>query len=191
MSRIRATGNRNTELRLIDLLRKHRITGWRRKAKLFGKPDLVFSKARVAVFVDGCFWHRHPRCKFAYTPKARAEFWLTKFQHNVARDKVVTYTLRRAGWCVCGSAISIRGAPRERRDVSLGLLVGRRRGPRPRDHSGDVPFDFAPDLRRGFGRASSTDSLKKVEGLTRLHMVTAWQGVESVKLRGSHAPLRS
>ena len=100
MSRIRATGNRNTELRLIDLLRKHRITGWRRKAKLFGKPDLVFPKARVAVFVDGCFWHRHPGCKFTYTPKARAEFWLTKFQHNVARDKVVTRTLRRAGWCV-------------------------------------------------------------------------------------------
>src|SRR5436190_20991772 len=71
MSRIRAHGNRDTELRLIALFRRYGITGWRRNARVFGKPDFVFPKQRVAVFVDGCFWHRHPRCKFAYTPKSR------------------------------------------------------------------------------------------------------------------------
>jgi len=100
MSRIRAGGNRDTELRMIALFRASQITGWRRNSNVFGKPDFVFSKQRVAVFVDGCFWHRHPNCKFSYTPKSRTEFWLPKFERNVARDRLVTRTLRKAGWRV-------------------------------------------------------------------------------------------
>jgi DNA mismatch endonuclease (patch repair protein) len=100
MSLIRGSGNRDTELRMIEIFRAARITGWRRNAKLFGKPDFVFPKQRVAVFVDGCFWHRHRRCKFAYTPKSRLEFWLPKFKQNISRDKVVTRTLKRLGWNV-------------------------------------------------------------------------------------------
>lgn len=100
MSRIRGTGNRDTELRMIALLRALKITGWRRKAKIFGKPDFIFPKERLAVFVDGCFWHRHPNCKFSYTPKSRLDFWLPKFSQNVARDRLVTRTLRLTGWCV-------------------------------------------------------------------------------------------
>ena len=100
MSLIRGSGNRATELRLITLLREAQISGWRRNAKLFGKPDFVFSKQRVAVFVDGCFWHRHSGCKFSYTPKTRTEFWLPKFERNVARDRLVTRRLRQAGWRV-------------------------------------------------------------------------------------------
>jgi DNA mismatch endonuclease (patch repair protein) len=98
MSRIRASGNRDTELRLMTLFRQHRITGWRRNARVFGKPDFVFPREKLAVFVDGCFWHRHQGCKFAYTPKSRLEFWGRKFDNNVARDKVVTDTLRQYGW---------------------------------------------------------------------------------------------
>jgi DNA mismatch endonuclease (patch repair protein) len=98
MSRIRGSGNRDTEMRMIEVFRADRITGWRRNAKLFGKPDFVFPKQRVAVFVDGCFWHRHAGCKFAYTPKSRLEFWLRKFDNNIVRDKLVTQTLRKAGW---------------------------------------------------------------------------------------------
>jgi DNA mismatch endonuclease, patch repair protein len=98
MSRIRARGNRDTELRLIALFRQRRITGWRRNARVFGKPDFVFPRDKLAVFVDGCFWHRHQGCKFAYTPKSRLEFWRRKFDNNVARDKVVTDTLRQHGW---------------------------------------------------------------------------------------------
>jgi DNA mismatch endonuclease, patch repair protein len=100
MSRIRGRGNRDTELRMIEVFREHGIKGWRRNWPLFGKPDFVFPKERVAVFVDGCFWHRHPGCKFACTPKSRLNFWLPKFERNTARDKLVTRTLRKAGWRV-------------------------------------------------------------------------------------------
>src|ERR1700732_5106789 len=89
MSRIRASGNRDTERRMIALFRTARITGWRRNAKLFGKPDFVFPRQRVAIFVDGCFWHRHSGCKFSYTPKSRLEFWLSKFKKNIQRDRLV------------------------------------------------------------------------------------------------------
>ena len=65
-----------------------------------GKPDIVLPKLRYAIFVHGCFWHRHSGCKFAYTPKSNPEFWLNKFDSNVRRDKVVRSALRRAGWRV-------------------------------------------------------------------------------------------
>src|ERR1700724_3910073 len=100
MSRIRASGNRDTELRMIELFRSAGITGWRRNTALFGKPDFVFPKYHVAVFVDGCFWHRHPGCKFAYIPKSRTEFWLPKFEKNILRDKLVTRKLKSLGWRV-------------------------------------------------------------------------------------------
>ena len=100
MSAIRGSGNCATELRIIELFRAARIKGWRRNQKLFGKPDFVFPRARVAVFVDGCFWHRHAGCKFSYTPKSRTEFWLPKFHRNIVRDRLVTRTLRKAGWRV-------------------------------------------------------------------------------------------
>ena len=100
MSRIRSRGNRATELRLVELFRRHRITGWRRHPRLFGNPDFVFPRERLALFVDGCFWHRHTGCKFSYTPKSRIDFWLPKFEKNVARDRLVTRTLRKAGWRV-------------------------------------------------------------------------------------------
>ena len=98
MSRIRARGNRDTELRMIALFREYGVTGWRRNAGVFGKPDFVFPREKIAVFVDGCFWHRHPGCKFAYTPKSRLKFWLRKFESNVARDKTVMRELRNTGW---------------------------------------------------------------------------------------------
>ena len=100
MSRIRGSGNRDTELRLIQLFRASQIVGWRRNSPLFGKPDFVFPRQRIAVFVDGCFWHRHDGCKFSYTPKSRLDFWLRKFAQNVARDRLVTRTLRKTGWRV-------------------------------------------------------------------------------------------
>jgi DNA mismatch endonuclease (patch repair protein) len=100
MSRIRGTGNRDTEMRLIEILRANKLSGWRRGARLFGKPDFVFAKQRVAIFVDGCFWHRHVGCRFSYTPKSRLDFWLRKFSQNVARDRLVTRTLRNTGWRV-------------------------------------------------------------------------------------------
>lgn len=63
-----------------------------------GTPDLVFPKHRVAVFVHGCFWHRHPGCKKATTPKSRKRFWQRKFDRNVARDRKAIRDLRASGW---------------------------------------------------------------------------------------------
>jgi len=65
-----------------------------------GRPDLVFPRHRLAVFVHGCFWHRHPGCRYAYTPKSRIEFWAKKFAENVARDRRTEETLRNLGWKV-------------------------------------------------------------------------------------------
>jgi DNA mismatch endonuclease (patch repair protein) len=98
MARIRGAGNKDTELRLIALMRAAGIRGWRRKAAIFGKPDFVFPKERVAVFVDGCFWHGCPI--HATWPKQNAEFWLTKISKNQARDRLVNRELRKAGWRV-------------------------------------------------------------------------------------------
>lgn len=100
MARIRSRGNLDTELKALRLFRSHGIRGWRRNARVFGKPDFVFPTARLAVFIDGCFWHRHAGCKFCYTPSTRQEFWLPKFERNIARDRLVTRTLRRLGWRV-------------------------------------------------------------------------------------------
>lgn len=65
-----------------------------------GRPDLVFPKHRVALFVHGCFWHRHPGCAKASTPKSRTDFWQGKFDANVARDARVAVELEALGWRV-------------------------------------------------------------------------------------------
>ena len=65
-----------------------------------GRPDLVFPRHRLAVFVHGCFWHRHSGCRYAYTPKSRIAFWTEKFAHNVARDRRNEEALRNLGWRV-------------------------------------------------------------------------------------------
>lgn len=63
-----------------------------------GKPDIVLPKYRAAIFVHGCFWHRHPGCKYAYTPKSRLDFWNRKFEENVTRDRNNLALLQQEGW---------------------------------------------------------------------------------------------
>ena len=96
MSRIRGRGNKDTELALVKLLRRHRIIGWRRHQPVFGKPDFLFRAQRVAVFVDGCFWHGCPRCY--RRPKSNRKFWDAKIVRNRERDRQVSRELRRLGW---------------------------------------------------------------------------------------------
>ncbi len=98
MSRVRSKGNRATELRLITLLRHAKITGWRRNWPLFGHPDIVFPKHRVAIFVDGCFWHCCPIHRTR--PATNRAFWDKKLARNIARDRLVISTLQAAGWFV-------------------------------------------------------------------------------------------
>lgn len=98
MSRIRGKGNKDTELALMNLFRTQGITGWRRHQPVFGKPDFVFPKLRLAIFVDGCFWHACPL--HGTKPKSNVAFWQQKLTINQERDRVVTRRLKKAGWRV-------------------------------------------------------------------------------------------
>ncbi len=125
MSRIRSRGNKDTELALAKLLRRNKITGWRRHVQIGGRarsplravgktskggahgvtrptfrvrPDFVFRRARLALFVDGCFWHSCPNHKTK--PRNNRAIWQRKLSANKTRDRLVNRTLRRAGWRV-------------------------------------------------------------------------------------------
>jgi DNA mismatch endonuclease (patch repair protein) len=121
MSRIRSRGNKDTELALAKLFRRHKVTGWRRQLEIAAavgdrrhsagahraplprpalrvRPDFVFPQARLAVFVDGCFWHGCPR--HGTRPRSNAKFWRSKIARNQSRDRTVTRVLRKTGWKV-------------------------------------------------------------------------------------------
>lgn len=65
-----------------------------------GSPDIVFPGRRAALFVHGCYWHRHDGCKYCYSPKSNIEFWERKFKNNVLRDSRVQKELEQMGWRV-------------------------------------------------------------------------------------------
>jgi DNA mismatch endonuclease, patch repair protein len=90
-------GNFSTELTLIRLLRAGGISGWRRGIVIPGRPDFVFKRERLAVFIDGCYWHG---CKCRRLPKKNREYWEHKFQTNRAHDRRITQELRTSGWHV-------------------------------------------------------------------------------------------
>jgi len=96
MAAIRGKNNRTTELMLRMALVRAGIRGWETNVEeLPGKPDFFFRKKRVAVFVDGCFWHGCPKC--GHYPKTRRSFWKTKILRNKERDKKNRHQLRRRG----------------------------------------------------------------------------------------------
>ena len=99
MSRIRSI---NTKAELIVRQAAHAL-GYRfrlYRKELPGRPDLVFPSRRVVLFVNGCFWHRHARCRRAATPKSRTDFWRNKFRRTVERDQRVAEALTALGWRV-------------------------------------------------------------------------------------------
>ena len=63
-----------------------------------GNPDIVLKKYKTVIYVNGCFWHRHPNCKYASTPKTRTSFWSQKFQSNVERDNKNYIKIKNLGW---------------------------------------------------------------------------------------------
>ncbi len=99
MSRIR---NKNTsaELSVRRFLHSHGFRYRLHVRALQGSPDVVMARYRAAIFVNGCFWHRHPGCRYAYTPKSRIEFWEAKFRSNVERDGRVRAELEARDWSV-------------------------------------------------------------------------------------------
>jgi DNA mismatch endonuclease (patch repair protein) len=98
MSLVRGRRNASTELKLLKLFRASGITGWRRHYPITGKPDFVFRSRKLAIFVDGDFWHGNPDA--LRIPKSRVDFWRAKIQKNRERDAVVTAELERRGWRV-------------------------------------------------------------------------------------------
>src|SRR5262245_3613248 len=96
-------GSRNTKPELLVRRALHQL-GFRfrlHRRDLPGKPDIVLTRHNLVILVHGCFWHRHPECRFAYMPKSRVEFWRAKFDRNVARDQQVQSALADLGWRVC------------------------------------------------------------------------------------------
>jgi DNA mismatch endonuclease (patch repair protein) len=115
MSRIRGSGNLTTEVALASALRAAKIGGWRRhiqlrprlpkdaactqtKTRISVKPDFLFRKHRLAIFVDGCFWHFCPL--HSKIPTSNREFWHKKLKTNAARDSRADAALQAAGWRV-------------------------------------------------------------------------------------------
>jgi DNA mismatch endonuclease (patch repair protein) len=99
MSRIRSE---NTKPEILVRSKLHR-SGYRFRLhvkNLPGKPDIVLPKHNSIIFVNGCFWHRHKGCKYAYNPKSKVKFWNQKFTQNIERQEEVTKQLRKLKWKV-------------------------------------------------------------------------------------------
>lgn len=98
MRRVKSNGNKSTEERLIKFFSSYGITGWRRHYPVKGHPDFVFLKERIAIFVDGCFWHGHD-CRNT-RPDSNKEYWAAKRQRNIDHDKAITALFESRGWIV-------------------------------------------------------------------------------------------
>ncbi len=98
MKAVKPTANKTTELRLMEIFREHGIKGWRRQYKVKGHPDFVFLRERIAVFVDGCFWHGHD-CRNT-RPEHNKEYWMAKRQRNIKHDAEITAAFEARGWIV-------------------------------------------------------------------------------------------
>ena len=98
MQKVKSRGNKSTELKLILVFRENNISGWRRNYKVKGHPDFVFLEKKIAIFVDGCFWHGHD-CRNT-TPSDNKEYWDRKRQRNIQHDREVTAIFEARGWTV-------------------------------------------------------------------------------------------
>lgn len=98
MAAVRSRGNKATELILVSQFRAAKLKGWRRHADIPGRPDFVFPKQRLAIFVDGCFWHGC--AKHCRMPASNKKYWNAKIARNMARDRSIRALLRANGWQV-------------------------------------------------------------------------------------------
>lgn len=98
MAAVKSRGNQSTEKEMVRLLREYGLPGWRRHHPISGTPDFCWPRQKVALFVDGCFWHGCPRCY--KTPKSNIWYWKAKVARNRERDHRIDLLLRRGGWRV-------------------------------------------------------------------------------------------
>lgn len=99
MANIRAN-NTVPEMKIRKLLHSHGFRYRLHPRELPGRPDVVLPRYRVCIFVHGCFWHRHPGCRYATNPRSREDFWRLKFEQNVKRDIRNRMELMQQGWRV-------------------------------------------------------------------------------------------
>ena len=99
MANIRGS-NTIPEMKVRKLLHKHGFRYRLHPRELPGRPDIVLPRYRLCIFIQGCFWHRHPGCKYATNPRSREDFWQAKFEQNVKRDIRNRNELLQQGWRV-------------------------------------------------------------------------------------------
>lgn len=99
MSRIKSRGTL-PENKLYQLFKRAGFKIRRNAKELPGSPDILLVRRKTAVFLHGCFWHRHKGCKFSYIPKSNIVFWKNKFAANQDRDAVVSRKLRALGYSI-------------------------------------------------------------------------------------------
>ena len=98
MRQVKSKKNKSTELRLIEIFKQNGVTGWRRNYPVKGRPDFVFPKRKIAVFVDGCFWHGHD-CRNT-RPVDNQSYWQQKQERNMKHDQEVSAMFEMRGWTV-------------------------------------------------------------------------------------------
>lgn len=98
MSQVHSKNNKSTELKLIQIFEENNIKGWRRNYPVKGHPDFVFLNKKIAIFVDGCFWHGHD-CRNT-RPADNAEYWERKRERNIKHDREITALFEQRGWRV-------------------------------------------------------------------------------------------
>jgi len=98
MRSVKSKNTKSTELTMIKLFKENHITGWRHNYNVKGHPDFVFLNKKVAIFVDGCFWHGHD-CRNT-RPSENSEYWAKKRERNVRHDKEINVLFEKRGWTV-------------------------------------------------------------------------------------------
>lgn len=98
MSHIRSKNNKSTELKLMKIFKEYGITSWRRNYNVKGHPDFVFLQKKIAIFVDGCFWHGH-NCRNT-RPKENQAFWERKIKYNKQNDNKTNKIFKNRGWTI-------------------------------------------------------------------------------------------
>jgi DNA mismatch endonuclease (patch repair protein) len=98
MKNVKSKGNKSTELKFLKLMKSNKLAGWRRNSNIYGKPDFIFNDSKIAIFLDGCFWHGH-NCRIL-KPSSNTFYWNKKITKNKKHDKKVTGYLHLLGWKV-------------------------------------------------------------------------------------------
>lgn len=128
MASIRSIGNATTEKVFLRLLREAGVSGWRRHVSLPGRPDFTFRARRLAIFLDGCFWHGCPRCY--RLPEDNRKYWSKKLLMNRRRDCRHTRNLRCLGWKVLRIWEHSLKTPAQRARILAKLRVSLRQTPK-------------------------------------------------------------